>query len=327
MSARILGAPSDLHAADARYHHKCNTAFHRDAHRTSDVDSKYAVNDQGFAETVTVVNSDRSKIWNSLDVEAIDRDNGGLIMSRRSLIEKVIQHIGDEIISLYSPGMATLLVFRKHIPANLKLVNDDENDDMDECVRKVGKQIMKESKEMKRDFKSYCKHINREMTSESASETLTKLLSAVTPKFQNSLQPIMVGNIVCSVVTCQPTPLQIALGMLLGDHKMLITELYNYNMCCSYDEVRRFKRLAAVQSSKARLFAGLRDATIGGLVQIIIDNFDAMISSQNCRLECHYMAMLAGQWKADIDRSDGLDMTIPHLSKEEMNQPILARHR
>ena len=191
---------------------------------------------------MTVVNSDRSKVWNSLDVEAIYRDNGGFIMSRRSLVEKVVQHFGGEIISLYSPGMATLLVFRKYILANLKLVNDDENDDMDECVRKVGKQIMKESKEMKRDFKSYCKHINREMTSESASETLTKLLSAVTPKFQNSLQSIMVGNLVCSVVTCQPTPLQIALGVLLGDHKMLITELYNYNICCSYDEVRRFKR-------------------------------------------------------------------------------------
>ena len=35
VSAHILGAPSDLHAADARYHDKCNAAFHRDAHRTT----------------------------------------------------------------------------------------------------------------------------------------------------------------------------------------------------------------------------------------------------------------------------------------------------
>ena len=76
---------------------------------------------------------------------------------------------------------------------------------------------------------------------------------------------------------------------------MLITELYNYAVCCSYDEVQRFKRSAAVQSSKAKLLAGLRDATLGGLVQIVIDNFDATISSQNCRLECHYRAMLAVQ--------------------------------
>ena len=81
----------------------------------------------------------------------------------------VHQHFSDEIISLYSPGMVRLLVFKKHIPANLKLVNDDENDDMDECVRKVG---IKETKETKSDFKYYSKYINREMVSESASTSL-----------------------------------------------------------------------------------------------------------------------------------------------------------
>ena len=29
VSGRILGAHSDLHAADARYHRKCNAVFHR----------------------------------------------------------------------------------------------------------------------------------------------------------------------------------------------------------------------------------------------------------------------------------------------------------
>ena len=100
------------------------------------------------------------------------------------------------------------------------------------------------------------------------------------------------------MVTCQPTDLQIAIGVLLGDHKMLIEELYKYNVSCSYDEVRRFKRSAAVQSSKEnKQLAGLKDVSEGGLVQIIIDNFDTVISSQNCRLECHCMAMLATQWK------------------------------
>ena len=191
-------------------------------------------------------------------------------MYRRALVEKVLLHCGDEVLSLYSPGMATLMVFRKHVPTYLKLVDDGENDFIDECVREVGEQIMKEAKEMKRDFNSYSKHINIEIASESASGTLSKLLSVITPKFNNSLQSIMVGNIVCSLVTCQPTPLQIAFGVLLGDHKMLITELYNYAVCCSYDEVRRFKRSAAVQSSKAKLLAGLRDATLSGLVQIVI---------------------------------------------------------
>jgi len=31
------------------------------------------------------------------------------------------------------------------------------------------------------------------------------------------------------MVTCQPTPLQIAIGVLLRDHKILIEELYKYD--------------------------------------------------------------------------------------------------
>ncbi|KAG0725731.1 putative RNA-directed DNA polymerase from transposon BS [Chionoecetes opilio] len=319
---RIIGAPSELHAADAKYHRSCNANFHRDAHRTTMIDSKGSADDQAFAETVHELGCDRSKVWNALDVEAVYADKGGSVMSRRVLVENVIQHFAENMLALHSPGVATLLVFRKHVATNLRLVDDDQNGDMDECIRKVGKQIMKETKAAKHDFKSYNKHIDRELASECISETLVKLLSAIKSTFHNSLQSIMVGNIMSSVVTSQPTPLQIAIGVLLGDHKMIITELYKYNVSCSYDEVRRFRRSAGAQSSKAQQLAGLRDAALGGLVQIIIDNFDAVISSQNCRLECHYMAMLAAQWKTDLDRLDGLDTAIPRLSKEEMKHPI-----
>ncbi len=54
---------------------------------------------------------------------------------------------------------------------------------------------------------------------------MIKLLSAINPRFQNAL-----GNIVCSMVTWQPMPLQIAFRVLLGDHKILIKELYNYDL-------------------------------------------------------------------------------------------------
>ena len=102
---------------------------------------------------------------------------------------------------------------------------------MDECVHKVGKQVLKESKAAKNDFKSYKKHIDRDDAAGCISETLLKLLSAINPKFKHSLQAIMVGNF----VTCQPTPLKIAFGVVLGDNKIIITELYKYNVCCSYD--------------------------------------------------------------------------------------------
>jgi len=144
------------------------------------------------------------------------------------------------------------------VAKNLRIMDDDENSFMDECVKKVGKQIVKESKALKRDFRSYNKHIDRDVASECISETLIQILSSISPKFENSLRSLMVGNIISSMAMCQPTPLQIAIRVLLGDHKMLIEELYKYDVSCSYDEVHRFKRSAAVQSSKAnRRLAGM----------------------------------------------------------------------
>ena len=105
----------------------------------------------------------------------------------------------------------------------------------------------------------------------------------------------MVGNIVASVTTGQPTLLQIALGVLIGEHKSLITVLYNYLILCSYDKVQRFLRSAAVQAAQEIALAGMTDASAGGLIQVIIANFDAVIHSQNCRLDCHNLAMIVTQ--------------------------------
>ena len=175
-------------------------------------------------------------------------------------------------------------------------------------VRKVGKKIVKEIRAAKLHFKSYCKHINREVAFQCISETL-------------------MNNIISSVVQHQLTPLQITFGVHLGDHNMLLTEMYKYNVCCSLDELRRFRRSVAVQSSKEKLLAGLRYATLGGLVQIIIDKFDGVISSQNGQLECHYMAMQPTQSKGYLNCQDGMNMTIPRISKEEMKRLSQWRHQ
>ena len=88
-----------MHAADARYH-KCNAAIHLGAHRTSDI--KCATDDQAFSSTINVVGDDHYKLWNAVDVQAI-----------------YLLRVGD-ILSLHSLGVATLLVFRKHVATNLR---------------------------------------------------------------------------------------------------------------------------------------------------------------------------------------------------------------
>lgn len=322
---RTLGAGvSDLHALDARYHRKCSQLFHAKFYATRS-NTESSSDEQALVDTLAEISANPQKVWTSIEIDSLYSDNGGIEYLRRTLVKKVKDHFGDAMIALQSHGIATLLVFREHAPKNMKLVDDNTDDDLELCLQKVAKKVTKESKEEKIQLDAYNKHINKEVASACVSETLFDLLTAISPKFaDHSMQSLMIGSIISSVITNQPTPLQIAIGILMSDHKALITELSKLNVTCSYDETRRFRRSAAVQASKAHLLAGMSDCAIGGLVQIIIDNFDTEISSQNCRLQCHNMAMLATQYRTHLSRLDGLDpdATIPRLTREEMKNPI-----
>ena len=111
-----------------------------------------------------------------------------------------------------------------------------------------------------------------------------------------------------SIIQNQPTPLQLAIGVLIGDHKQIIQELFKYRVTCLYDEVRRFSRSAAVLAAKDDVWSGLIDASVGGLVQVIIDNFDAVVHSQDWKMKCHTLTSIVTQPRIVKDEHD---ITIP----------------
>ena len=61
--------------------------------------------------------------------------------------------------------------------------------------------------------------------------------------------------------------------MLCRD-KSLINKLHKFGVCCTYDEITRFKGSVAVAASNTTALRGMNDrANGGGLVQAIVDNF------------------------------------------------------
>ena len=70
----------------------------------------------------------------------------------------------------------------------------------------------------------------------------------------------------------------------------MTTESHNY----SYDEILRFKKSAAVVAAKDPSVHGISSAE-SGLVQTIVDNFDADIHSPNGKLSTHSLAMILTQ--------------------------------
>ena len=83
---------------------------------------------------------------------------------------------------------------------------------------------------------------------------------------------------------------------------------------------KRFKSSAAKaavdQSSRRRVADASR-----GLIQVVADNFDANISSQNGLISTHSLAMLLA-FKEDASELHTDDTTIRRLTREEMKLPV-----
>ena len=85
----------------------------------------------------------------------------------------------------------------------------------------------------------------------------------------------LISSIIVSTATQKTNMLQVALGVLIKEKK-LIQHLYEYGVCVSYDEVRRFNTSAATSDdSKTKLNSK------SGLIQGISYDFDANPITQN----------------------------------------------
>jgi hypothetical protein len=81
----------------------------------------------------------------------------------------------------------------------------------------------------------------------------------------------MIGNMITSFVRNQPTNLQVALagGSLLHSSRTMIQTFHDYGVTCSYDEMNRFKKSAAVASLSSEGHGGMK-AHREGLIQVVV---------------------------------------------------------
>ena len=101
----------------------------------------------------------------------------------------------------------------------------------------------------------------------------------ISPLFYNSLYTAFIGGIITRVVQNKPTQVQLAFGILHRHSQIILTHLRKYGITCTYDKVLRFKKSAAANSSKGGYLNGVPKNNT--LFQVISDNFDTEISSQN----------------------------------------------
>ena len=214
------------------------------------------------------------------------------------------------------------MVFRQNASTVLHLAGDTEDDTQDLLIGKLAKIICDEVKQIDHDQSQYDIRITKEDMSTSVSQTVMDLLAALTDNLKDTFPALLIANIITSVLSSKPTNLQIALGNLIRDSKSLINRLYQFRVTCSYDEILRFKRSAALAATRDIKLSGINQGSLG-LIQAVADNFDADISSQNGKITTHSLAMLITQPTNASDDEQNIRESIPRISKSDMSKEII----
>ena len=105
---RIQGSSSDLHPAEARYHNKCRISFMGKSN-IKVAGNQYRQDTTENKALLTVINSiknDINRAWTTVEIHKLYTDNNGFSMTRKTLMNKIEEHLTEEIIILSSPGVA-----------------------------------------------------------------------------------------------------------------------------------------------------------------------------------------------------------------------------
>ena len=237
---------TDHHAADARYHRDCYVRFFSD--RSLSGDTKKKESSTGSSHTplqllVDELQSQRSQRWDSVLMERF-MELGGMPMRQSTLINSICEMLEDLVV-LSSPGYRSIVFFRDSALATLKMIKDNnEEDNLDAALNVVVKHIRKECSDMEYQRRTYSTKISKDIANKSVPDTLQQLLSKLSFDEQ-SLPSLLIGNIITSAIKKHPTSLQIALGVFFNKKKT-IQHMHDYLVCCSYEELLRFKRSSAV---------------------------------------------------------------------------------
>jgi hypothetical protein len=92
-----------------------------------------------------------------------------------------------------------------------------------------------------------------------------------------------------------------------------------FGVTCSYDEVLHFKKSAACSALTEMEFLGIVNAD-HGLMQVVVDNFDTDIYSQNGKVTTHSLAMLVTQ--PEEEEVTNTQKSLKRISKCAMSAPI-----
>ena len=109
---------------------------------------------------VSTVKADTDRVWSSVELQTLYKEKGGVDCNRSRLLNSLKEIMGDEIVMLSSPGVATMFISKSNAATMLRLDEVDQ-DGFDLQVKAVASKIAAETKTLGDKFLNYS-NIDRE---------------------------------------------------------------------------------------------------------------------------------------------------------------------
>ena len=217
-------------------------------------------------------------------------------------------------------GMADILMQKDKASSLSRMVS--VSDDANEIhLKKVATTISAETKFRAFDQTTY-EPITPENLFDNCSETLMVLLSLITPNLDKMLSAAMIGHIVHGAFTGSTSMLQLSIGHLLREKK-LMERIFKHGISASQHEVRRFKISAAASEVNKDQKLNASD----GLIHYISDTFDANISWQNGLQQTHGLASIVTPLSASLlETNDCIIKRISESTKAALHDDTIGNY-
>ena len=158
VEVHIMGAVSDLHAADAHYHDDCQKSFMSQHSVVLASKESSQCKDSALNSTVSEMRSEKSHVWTSVEIYKTYTTQDGTNLSRAQLNQQINDMFADDLLIFSSPGLANIILFRNTASKLLRLVEEEEDDKSSELV---AKQIVKECKTLSGNKSVYNTRIDK----------------------------------------------------------------------------------------------------------------------------------------------------------------------
>jgi len=202
VKARILSVVSALHAVDARYHKDCRDNFmaqHSVYYAANDTGANVET-DEAFLLTAAELESDMIRIRNSVELYDLYVSKGGTVCSR-TLVVKLCEHFGSDLLLLTGSAVANILVFKSKASTSLRLIaRDNDDDEIDIALDKISKCIVQEAKEMDIVQRHYQARIYGQAALDHACPTILSFLAKVSDKLAYTMPAAIIGNIITGML-------------------------------------------------------------------------------------------------------------------------------